>query len=429
VRGGMSVTATSIAPATNRLRVALVAAAANRGGAHVAALRLHGGLLDAGVDSRFVAGVVADGVPDVGPPSSRWRRGVWRARSRAGRWIASRWEPQADGMQSLNVLPSGLARRLNADRLDAVHLHWVNNELLSIEEIGRIRHPMVWTLHDMWAFCGSEHYLSDPSAYLGPPGSALGADVSKMARWTWERKRRAWAGLQPIIVAPSRWLGDLASRSRLLGHLPVEIVPYGLNLDCFRPPPAQERDSSRPLRIVFGAAGGSADPRKGFDLFVAALAGLANTFRARACEVVFFGSVEPPRMDHVTADLRIRSAGIVGSDADMARLFGEADLFVATSRLDNLPNTVMEATACGIPTVAFRIGGMPDMIEHQRSGYLARAFDAEDLAAGISWALEDETRLRALKAAARSKAEREFGSGLQAERMLAIYDRAMRLAR
>jgi glycosyltransferase involved in cell wall biosynthesis len=429
VRDGTSVTATPTSSTANRPRVALVAAAANRGGAHVAALRLHQGLLDAGVDSRFVAGIVADGVPVAGPPSPRWRRDLWRVRSRVSRWIAARFGPQPEGMQSLNVLPSGLAHRLNADRLDAVHLHWVNNELLSIAEIGRIRHPMVWTLHDMWAFCGSEHYLADPSAYLGPPGSAVGAGVSQMARWTWERKRRAWASLQPIIVAPSRWLGDLASRSRLLGHLPVEIVPYGLDLDCFRPPSARERDASRPFRIVFGAAGGSADPRKGFDLFVAAMGRLAETFRARACELVFFGSAEPPRMDPVAADLRVCSAGIIRSDAEMARLFGEADLFVATSRLDNLPNTVMEATACGIPTVAFRIGGMPDMIEHQRTGYLAEAFDADDLAAGISWALEDETRLRALKKAARGKAEREFGSGLQAERMLAIYDRAMRLAR
>jgi glycosyltransferase involved in cell wall biosynthesis len=425
----MSMMATPVAPTTSRPRVALVAAAANRSGANVAALRLHRGLRDAGADSRFVAGIVADGVPDAGPPSPRWRREMWRVRSRAGRWIAARFGPQPEGMQSLNVLPSGLARRLNAERLDAVHLHWVNNELLSIAEIGRIRHPMVWTLHDMWAFCGSEHYLADPSAYLGPPGSAVGADVSQMARWTWERKRRAWAILNPIIVAPSRWLADLASRSRLLGHLPVEIVPYGLDLACFRPPPAQERGSSRPLRIVFGATGGSSDPRKGFDLFVAAAVRLADTFRDRACELVFFGSAEPPRMDPVPADVRIRSAGIIGSDAEMARVFGEADLFVATSRLDNLPNTVMEATACGIPTVAFRIGGMPDMIEHQRTGYLAQPFDADDLAAGISWALEDETRLRALKAAARSKAEREFGSDLQAERMLAIYDRAMRLAR
>jgi glycosyltransferase involved in cell wall biosynthesis len=109
----------------------------------------------------------------------------------------------------------------------------------------------------------------------------------------------------------------------------------------------------------------------------------------------------------------------------MAALLADADVFVATSRLDNLPNTVMEATACGVPTLAFRIGGMPDMIEHQTTGYLARAFEVTDLADGISWVLADEARLRALKAAARTKAQREFGSDLQAQRMLAIYERAI----
>ena len=112
----------------------------------------------------------------------------------------------------------------------------------------------------------------------------------------------------------------------------------------------------------------------------------------------------------------------------MAMLLADADVFVAASRLDNLPNTVMEATACGVPTVAFRIGGMPDMIEHQVTGYLSRAFEVTDLADGISWVLADDARLRALKAAARMKAQREFGSALQAERMLSIYERAFRTA-
>jgi len=414
--------------AKGRPRVALVAAAANRGGAHVAALRLHQGLLDAGAESRFVAGLVEAGVEHAGPPSSNFQRLVWKARSRTGRWLATSLAPHPEEMQSLNVLPSLLAGRLHARDLDLVHLHWVNNELLSIEQIGKIGHPMVWTLHDMWAFCGSEHYLSDPSAYLGPPGTVPSSGPSRVARWTWNRKRRAWASMHPIIVAPSRWLGDLAAQSRLLGHLPVEIVPYGLDLDCFRPPPSPASGPPRPTRIVFGAAGGTTDPRKGFDLFAAAIGRLASVGLPRPCEIVFFGSTEAPQIN-LPGAISVRSVGVIRSDADMAMLLADADVFVAASRLDNLPNTVMEATACGVPTVAFRIGGMPDMIEHQRSGYLARAFEAEDLAAGISWALEDNTRLRALKAAARSKAEREFGSGLQAERMLAIYDRAMRLAR
>jgi len=421
------VTPRPVATAKGRPRVALVAAAANRGGAHVAALRLHHGLVAAGADSRFVAGVVDAGIEDAGPPSSDWQRLLWKVRSRAGRWLAASLAPHSEGMQSLNMLPSKLAGRLRARDLDLVHLHWVNNELLSIEQIGRIGHPMVWTLHDMWAFCGSEHYLSDPSAYLGPPGTVPSSGPSRVARWTWNRKRRAWAGLHPIIVAPSRWLGDLAAQSRLLGHLPVEIVPYGLDLDCFRPPPSLDSGQPRPARIVFGAAGGAVDPRKGFDLFAAAIGRLASVGLPRPCEIVFFGSTESPQINLAGA-ISVRSVGVIRSDADMAMLLADADVFVAASRLDNLPNTVMEATACGVPTVAFRIGGMPDMIEHQVTGYLSRAFEVTDLADGISWVLADDARLRALKAAARMKAQREFGSALQAERMLSIYERAFRTA-
>lgn len=414
-----------IARAQGVPRVALVAAAANRGGAHIAALRLHRGLLDAGADSRFVAGVMEAGVEDAGPPSSRWHRILWKVRSRVGRGLAASLAPHSEGMQSLNVLPSAFAHRLHDRALELVHLHWVNNELLSIEQIGRIRHPMAWTLHDMWAFCGSEHYLADPSAYLGPPGTVPSSGPSRAARWTWNRKRRAWAGLKPIIVAPSRWLGDLAAKSRLLGHLPVEVVPYGLDLDCFRPLKSPTSGRPRPTRIVFGAAGGTADPRKGFDLFAAGIGRFASTSQSRPCELVFFGAAEAPKIDHV-GSMSIRSAGIIGSDTEMAKLLADSDVFVSTSRLDNLPNTVMEATACGVPTVAFNIGGMPDMIDHQTTGYLARAFDVNDLADGLSWVLADESRLSALKTAARMKAERDFGSDLQAERMLAIYERAIR---
>ena len=110
----------------------------------------------------------------------------------------------------------------------------------------------------------------------------------------------------------------------------------------------------------------------------------------------------------------------------MARLLATADAFIAPSRQDNLPNTVLEATACGLPSVAFRIGGMPDMIEHEVTGYLARPFDVHDLAKGLAWVLSDRARLRSLKEAARRKAEHEFGSDRQAERMLAIYEEAMR---
>jgi glycosyltransferase involved in cell wall biosynthesis len=332
-------------------------------------------------------------------------------------------------MQSLNILPSGLDWRLSSRRFQLVHLHWVNNELLSIPEIGRIDAPMVWTLHDMWAFCGTEHYMSDPSAYLGVVGTRPSAGPSQLARWNWERKRRWWAGVRPILVAPSNWLADLVRQSRLLGQCRVEVVPYGLDLNRFSPAAAASHSGKRSLRVVFGAAGGSQDHRKGFDLLIPAVRRLAAMLPESCLELLVFGEAATPSFDPLPSSVSLSSAGVIDSEEAMSKLLASADIFVAPSRQDNLPNTVLEATACGVPTVAFRVGGMPDMIEHQVSGYLATPYEAEDLAAGMAWALHDSTRLDRLKQAARAKAEREFGSDRQADRMLAIYDDAIRASR
>lgn len=410
-------------------RVALVAAAANHGGAHVAALRLYRGLRAAGCDATYVTGLVAPGQRDVGPPSTRVEEARWKARARIGRAIARGFDRQAMGMQSLNILPSGLDWRLSSRRFQLVHLHWVNNELLSIPEIGRIDAPMVWTLHDMWAFCGTEHYMSDPSAYLGVVGTRPSAGPSQLARWNWERKRRWWAGVRPILVAPSNWLADLVRQSRLLGQCRVEVVPYGLDLNRFSPAAAASHSGKRSLRVVFGAAGGSQDHRKGFDLLIPAVRRLAAMLPESCLELLVFGEAATPSFDPLPSSVSLSSAGVIDSEEAMSKLLASADIFVAPSRQDNLPNTVLEATACGVPTVAFRVGGMPDMIEHQVSGYLARPYEAEDLAAGMAWALHDSTRLDRLKQAARTKAEREFGSDRQADRMLAIYDEAIRASR
>lgn len=98
---------------------------------------------------------------------------------------------------------------------------------------------------------------------------------------------------------------------------------------------------------------------------------------------------------------------------------------MAPSVYDNLPNTVMEAAACSIPSVGFKIGGMPDLIEHCSNGYLAKAYETEDLATGIAWVLENKERDQKLSASAREKAEMEFTLELQARRYLSLYNEVL----
>jgi glycosyltransferase involved in cell wall biosynthesis len=105
----------------------------------------------------------------------------------------------------------------------------------------------------------------------------------------------------------------------------------------------------------------------------------------------------------------------------MALVYAAADVFLAPSLEDNLPNTVLEALSCGTPVVAFNIGGMPDMVTHRANGYLAPGFDTDQLAQGLHWVLEDLSRWESLSAAARETVLDTFTLQHAASRYYALY--------
>ena len=117
--------------------------------------------------------------------------------------------------------------------------------------------------------------------------------------------------------------------------------------------------------------------------------------------------------------------GILKDDLTLALAYSAADVFVAPSLQDNLPNTVLEATSCGTPCVAFDIGSMPDMIEHQYNNYLTHPFVVEDLAQGMAWILKDRERLATLGHQARTKAKQEFALKIQATRYQVLYQEVL----
>jgi glycosyltransferase involved in cell wall biosynthesis len=315
-------------------------------------------------------------------------------------------------------------RRLGAD---LVHLHWVAGGFLNVGALPRLRLPMLWTLHDMWAFTGGCHYDAGCGRYRDRCGSCptlgsrLGLDLS---RWVWVRKRRAYRRLPFAVVAPSRWLAAEAKRSTLLSDARIEVVPNGLDVDRFRPiARALARDvlglpADRHL-ILFGAVGATSDPRKGFKYLQQALAAMSATWREARLTAVVFGASQPS----VAPQFGMPSVymGTLADDLSLALLYSAVDVFVAPSTQENLSNTVMEALACGTPCVAFDLGGMPDMIEHERNGWLARSLDASDLATGIRWVLENTSRHQLLSVRAREKTVQEFELRAVAHRYRSLY--------
>ncbi|QPN65916.1 glycosyltransferase [Synechococcus sp. CBW1006] len=419
------------------------------GGAARAAYRIHRSLVDHGAplglasQMRVISQLSDDPTVIGGPPqdqSAFWQRLHPRLNRQARRGFIT----ANPTFHSIGWPATGLGRELQQrrrlGRADLLHLHWLGDGTLSIEEIGRLPQPLVWTLHDQWAFCGAEHYTSPPlpsetassderfTQGYSPASRPVHEAGPDLNRRTWLRKRHAWCrpGRQPIqIVCPSTWLAHCASRSTLMGEWPITVVPNPIDLNVWTPcEQGQARallglPADRPL-VLFGAMGGTADPRKGADLLLEALQRLRTQVAGtplQQLELVLFGQsrpVQPPDLG-----FPIHYTGRLHDDLSLRLLYAAADLFVIPSLQDNLPNTGLEAHACGTPVVAFRTGGLVDIVDEHVTGSMADPFDPASLAASIRWVLEDPQRRRQLAAAARARAERLWNparvAGLYAE--------------
>lgn len=410
------------------MKVCLVSHSDGRGGAFAAAYRLHQGLRYSEVDSTMVVGGKTRSDYTVLSPESKLAKGWTKLAPTLDALPLQLYPQRSRTTYSTQWLPDGISAKISQIAPDIINLHWINAGYLQIETIAKLKKTIVWTLHDMWAFTGGCHYSGECDRYTKSCGSCPQLHSNSdwdVSRWLWWRKTKAWKNLNLTIVTPSAWLSKCASDSSLFQGLRVEVIPNGLDTQSYRPINRQLAKNilGLPLDkqiVLFGAVNGTSTPRKGFDLLLPALQRLRQSQEQDKIELVIFGASEPSQPTDF--GLKAHYLGKLNDDISLSLVYAAADVFVAPSLEDNLPNTVMEALACGTPCVAFKIGGMPDMIEHQHNGYLAQPFAIEDLAQGISWVLQDIERHSKLCDRAREKVEQEFTLAIQSRRYLSLYN-------
>ena len=313
---------------------------------------------------------------------------------------------------------------------DILHLHWTNSGFLSIKDIKKLfalNKPIVWTLHDMWAFTGGCHYSGACNHYMNQCGNCYflrNPDDDDISYSGWLRKSDMYAAAKNIsFVTCSNWLGRVAKQSSLLKDASVQAIPNPIDTEIFSPKnKAAARakwgiDPSAKI-ILFGAANIN-DRRKGITYLVEALHHLKNNYgHISPVEIVIFGKNK--HFDTTTLPFPVHQLNIITSPGDLAEIYSMANVYVSPSVEDNLPNTIMEAMACGTPAAAFNTGGIPDLIDHQQNGYLAEFESAPDLAAGIHQLLNfaDENEF---STAARDKVLREFNNEKVAGQYIGLY--------
>lgn len=394
------------------------------GGAARAAYRIHRALLQYGIDSRMqvIRALAGDSTVQPAPPA--WMGKKDGLRTRFGESVVKLLHTENRILHSAEVLPSAWPRRLNGSDADVIHLHWLGYELMSIADIARLRKPVLWTLHDMWAFCGAEHFTKDfrwRDGYLpgNRPPYESGFDLN---RWTWQRKLKHWK--KPIhIVAPSRWLAECAAQSVVMRDWPITQIPLALDTNVWQP---VDKAAARKILglpagcplLIFGAIGGTRDPRKGFDLLKSALDHLRNEIPD--LELIVLGQAQPTKS--VDLGFPIHYAGHLHDDITMSLYYSAADAAVVPSRQESFSNVCAEAQACGTPVVVFDATALSNIVQHEETGYLARAFDTQDLAEGIRWVVSDSSRREKLSRQARDTAVAKFSYPVVAEQYTKLYE-------
>ncbi len=407
---------------------------ATKGGAAKAAYRLHKSIQKQGVESKFLVLHQSNSDDSIVAPyaSNPLRRVlVWLS------WYVDQIPVRLYWRRQRTIQFTGLLNWFQLHNnpvvreADVLVLHWVSGGFLGIKTLSslfKLGKPVVWRMSDMAPFTGGCHYSSSCGEYQLRCGSCpnLGShteyDISMLSM---KMKKKLWVNNSVTLVSPSVWLADQARKSNLFDAKKICIIRTGVNVDIF-----YNHDKKRAreklglpfdkILILFGAINPLGDPRKGGDI---AIKIFKELFKRNGDQdeygLVIFGSSSA--IEETFSQTDIYCMNEIDSETELASLYSACDVFIAPSREENLANTVLESMACGTPCVAFDVGGMPDVIKHQKNGYLVEPFNEVEFASGIKWVTGNASRLKELSVAAKHLIHDHFNLSTQSKRYIELF--------
>lgn len=407
------------------MKVLIVNTSDVQGGAARAAYRLYRSLLEAGVDSQMLVQKKSSDDFNVIGPTSKKEKVLNLLRPHLDQLPVKFYKNRTKTLFSPSWFGfSDIVDKIKEINPDIVHLHWICRGMIKIEDLIKIKKPIVWSLHDMWAFTGGCHYDEECRGYLDTCGKCkiLGSQkIDDLSKKIFNRKRKIYEKIENLtIVGLSSWLNDCSKNSVLLKDKRHINLPNPIDTNIFKP---FDKEKSRELwglsknkkLILFGAIGATSDSRKGFHKLNEAFSKLDG----KDIEFVVFGSSKPQN----APDFKFKThyLGHLHDDISLVTLYSAVDVMVVPSLQENLSNAIMESLSCATPVVAFNVGGNSDMIEHKKNGYLAKPFEPQDLADGIEWVLNCEN-YEELCQNAREKVLKEFDSRVVAKKYIELYE-------
>lgn len=415
------------------MRVLIINTSERIGGAAIAANRLMDALRNNGIQAKMlVRDKQTDNITVTGLKKSLWS--IWQfVWERIVIWKANHFKQH--NLFAVDIANTGtdITTYPEFKEADIIHLHWVNQGMLSLKDLKKILQsgkPIVWTMHDMWPCTGICHHARECDNYHKEchhcPYLYNGGAKKDLSHQTFKKKKELYQ-LSPItFITCSQWLKERAGQSALLEQHPIVHIPNPIKTNLFTPRNKVEARQKCNLPtdkklILFGSVK-ITDKRKGIDYFIESCKILAEKHPelVNNLGVAVYGK-ESEQLKSLVP-FQVYALDYISNEKELVNVYNAVDLYVTPSLEENLPNTIMEAMACGIPCVGFNVGGIPEMIDHLHNGYVADYKSAEDFANGIHWTLS-ESEYQSLSEEARRKVTSSYSESTIAKKYIEVYNK------
>ena len=365
----------------------------DRGGAAQAVLRFHKLLLRNKIQSSMLVNEKKTNHDYIIGPNKTWEIFKINLKETVSRNLKYIFKTENKNTHSINLIPSGLHKKINNINPEWVNLHWIGNEMISIKEISKINSKIVWTLHDMWPFCGAEHFTDDKRFILGYNNMNRPTYESKfdLNKYVWIKKTKYFHKINKIICT-TNWMYERAKNSILFKNKDIELISLTLDKKFWQP---QDKEFSKKILqldnkkkvICFGAEDFYNNKRKGFDLFINAIKSLSTNIEF---QILIFGDDKKYKLEK--KNIKITNLGKLKDEHTLKTVFSASDFVVMPSRMESFGQIVLEALHCGTPCVVFKNTAMEDLINHKNNGYVCESITFQDLMLGIEWCLKNDLK-------------------------------------
>lgn len=416
------------------MRILHISHSDKNGGAAIGAYRLHHAMRSRGVESEMlvVHKLSKDlSIRSILNPDNQF---AYRASLAAAQDLRDLYGLQDAPIRTLNISGVDLADMINEHPSEIVQLHWIANNTLKLSDLRKINKPIVWKMPDMWPFCGGEHYIRHGDIrrhVLGydktEPFNGESVDVNRLV---WEAKRQYYADLPLTITSPSKFLAKEAHESILFRDYDAHVIPNPLPWQFLSGPAAEESEKlelrqglslpNNKLLVMFSAFS-SKERRKGFHhVEEMVLKHLPSLLPPEKIAFVICGAAEAGVDSIANYDVfKFQSTDNVELYKSYLRA---VDLLLFPSEMDSTAMVVQEALSQGVPSIVFDVGGLPEMVEHKKNGYVAKPYEAEDLARGLEWWLNCSDR-KSVTGFAMDRSRNMHNPAVTVERYLQVYDK------